>query len=84
MIQAIAETVHTENDEKKLEIARKIPITSTARMGKYNSLRTRPIHICFASKSDADLLIEQKKKAQTRAYTLIENIMKKKKLKGSY
>ena len=68
VIQAIAETVHAENNEKKLEIARKIPITSTARMGKYNSLRTRPIRISFASKSDADLLIERKKKLKQGIY----------------
>ena len=60
--------VHAETEEKKLEIARKIPITSTARMGKYNSLRTRPICISFTSKSDADLLIEQKKKLKQGIY----------------
>ena len=68
VIQAIAETVHAETDEKKLEIAHKIPITFTARMGKYNSLRTRPIRISFASKSDADLLIEWKKKLKQGVY----------------
>ena len=58
---AIASTVTIPDDDKKLEAARKIPIQSTKRLGKYNSLRSRPIRISFSSKADADLLLERKK-----------------------
>ena len=62
VVKAIADTVLAETEEKKLEVARKIPITSTARVGHYSSMRNRPIHISFVSKSDAKLLLERKKK----------------------
>ena len=50
------------NDEKKLEIARNIPISSTSRISKYNSLRSRSLRVSFSCKADADLLLEWKKK----------------------
>ena len=62
VVQAIASTVHADNDSSKLEIARKIPISSTKCIGRYNPLRSRPIWIMFARKSDAELLLERKKK----------------------
>ena len=68
VIQAIAETVHAENNTKKLEIARKIPITSTAQIRRYNPLKSHPIRVSFASKSDAELLLECKKKLKEGIY----------------
>ena len=68
VVNAIASTVHAENDSSKLEIARKIPITSTSCLGRYNPLRSRPIRVSFASKSDAELLLERKKKLQKGIY----------------
>ena len=68
VVQAIASTVHADNDSNKLEIARKIPILSTKCLGRYNPLRSRPIQISFASKSDAKLLLERKKKLQKGIY----------------
>ena len=62
VVQTIASTVNAANDEKKLEIARNIPISSTSRIGKYNSLRSRPLRVSFSCKADADLLLERKKK----------------------
>ena len=41
---------------------------STSRIGKNNPSRCRPIKIAFASKSDADLLMECKKKLQQGIY----------------
>ena len=68
VIQAIASTVHAENDNNKLEIARKIPITSTTWLGRYNPLRSRPIRVSFTSQSDAELLLERKKKLKQGIY----------------
>ena len=65
---AIANTVTLLDDDKKLEAARKIPIHSTKRIGKYQSLRSRPIRITFASKADAGLLMERKKMLQQGIY----------------
>ena len=68
VVNAIASTITVDDSDKKLEIAHKIPIKSTKGLGKYNSLRSRPICISFASKSDADLLIERKKMLQEGVY----------------
>ena len=68
VIQAISNTVEADTPSNKLEIARKIPITSTSRIRKYNPSRSQPIKIAFASKSDADLLMEHKKKLQQGVY----------------
>ena len=68
VIQAIVNTVEADSATNKLEIARKIPITSTSRIGKYNPSRSQPIKIAFSSKSDADLLMERKKKLQQGVY----------------
>ena len=57
VIQAIANTVEADTNAAKLDIAKKIPITSITHVGRYNPSRSRPIKISFASKSDADLLI---------------------------
>ena len=68
VFQAIAETVHAEDAEKKLEIACKIPITSTARVGKYSPLCGQLIRVSFACKKDADLLMERKKSLKEGIY----------------
>ena len=68
VIQAISSTVEADSPPHKLEIARKIPIMSTSRIWKYNPSRSRPIKIAFASKSDADLLMECKRKLQQGVY----------------
>ena len=60
VIQAIAATINADNDNNKLKIARKIPITSTAWLGRYNPLRSSPIRISFASQSKTELLLERK------------------------
>ena len=65
---AIASTVTIPDDDKKLEAARKIPIQSTKRLGKYNSLWSRPIRISFSSKANADLLLERKKMLKQGIY----------------
>ena len=68
VIQAIANTVSAATDSEKIDVAKKIPISSTARIGKFNPSRSRPIRVCFASKSDADLLMERKKKLKQGVY----------------
>ena len=68
MIQAIADTVEADTQAQKLDIARKIPITGTSRMGGYNSMQSRPICISFASKNDAEPLLERKKKLKQGIY----------------
>ena len=65
---AIASTVTIPDEDKKLEAARKIPIQSTQRIGKYSSLRSQPIRISFSSKADADLLLERKKMLKQGIY----------------
>ena len=86
VVNAIASIITVDDSDKKLEIARNIPIKSTKRLGKYNSLRSRPIYISFASKSDADLLIERKKMLQEGVYVdreySIEDEQKEKKIKA--
>ena len=62
--QMLAATVTASTDEEKLQIARNILKSSTSRLGLYNSMHSRPIRITFACKSDADLLMERKKKLQ--------------------
>ena len=62
--QSISSTVDAPDEEQKLAIARNIPIASTSRIGKYNPSRSRPIRVSFSCKSDADLLLERKKKLQ--------------------
>ena len=85
VVNAIASTITVDDSDKKLEIARNIPIKSTKRLGKYNSLRSRPICISFTSKSDADLLIERKKMLQEGVYMdrgySIEDEQKRRKLR---
>ena len=85
VVNAIASTITVDDSDKKLEIPCKIPIKSTKRLGKYNSLRSRPICISFASKSDADLLIERKKMLQEGVYVdreySIEDEQKRRKLR---
>ena len=68
VIQAISSTVIADNDQKKMEITRKILITSTACLGRYNSMQSRPIRVSFASKQDAKLLLERKKKLKQGIY----------------
>ena len=60
VVQTLANTVKGTED-KKLEIARRIPLTSTKQLGRYNPLKPHPICISFACKSDADMLLEWKK-----------------------
>ena len=62
--QMLSATVTASTEEEKLQIARNIPISSTSRLGWYNSIHSRPIRITFACKSDADLVMERKKKLQ--------------------
>ena len=68
VVTTTANTITVEDEDKKLEITCNIPIKSTKRLGRYNSLRSRPICISFASKSDADLLIERKKMLKEGIY----------------
>ena len=60
--QMLSSTVMAPTEEEKLQIVRNIPVSSTSQIGCYNSMKTRPIRITFACKSDADLLLERKKK----------------------
>ena len=68
VVQAIADTVEATTPAQKLEIARKIPISGTSRVGRYNSMQSRPIHISFASKNDAELLLERRNKLRQGIY----------------
>ena len=67
VVQTLADTVKGTED-KKLEIARRIPLTSTKWLGRYNPLKPRPIYISFACKSDVDMLLEQKKSLKPGIY----------------
>ena len=68
VIKEIAETVNAATKEEKVDITRKIPITSTSCIGKYNSPRSQPIRASFACKADADLLLKRNKKLKQGIY----------------
>ena len=48
--------------QEKLDIARQIPITTVRRVGPYNSMRCRPVIITFSCKSNAEYLLENKRR----------------------
>ena len=58
---AIASTVNEADPWEKLKTARKIPIRSSRRLGKYKQGKRHPISICFERKSHADTLYNNKK-----------------------
>ena len=68
VVQAIADTVEASTPAQKLEIAKKIPIAGTSRVERYNSMQSRPICVSFASKNDAELLLERRKKLRQGIY----------------
>ena len=68
VLKAIADTIDIDDTEECMNIAKKIPIKSTSRVGCYSSLKSRPICISFSSKGDADTLMEWKKSLKKGIY----------------
>ena len=57
VINVISYTIDEETEEEQLEVARKIRIKSTKRMGMYSSKRSRPISITFERYCDAEYVL---------------------------
>ena len=52
--EVIARTIYASSYEEQIQIARKIPIKKTYRLGRYNSQRGRPIVINFVYHEDCE------------------------------
>ena len=61
VINAISYTIDEPTEEKQLEVARKICIKSTKRVGMYSSKKNRPISVSFERYCDADYVITNKR-----------------------
>ena len=59
--EVIARTIYASSYEEQIQIARKIPIKKTYRLGRYNSQRGRPIVINFVYHEDCENLLSNKK-----------------------
>ena len=57
VINIIAVLVNMENHADQLASARNIPIDSVKRIGKYNSLKTRPVSVRFGCIGDVEYLL---------------------------
>ena len=55
-------------DEEKLESAEALQIISTERVGKYNPKKGRPMAVKFVKKSDAEMVLDLKKKLRKGIY----------------
>ena len=60
VIHAISFTMDEESEQDQLNVARKIRIKSTRRLGIYNSKRSRPVSVCFERFCDADYILSNK------------------------
>ena len=56
ILTAISHTISGDNQEEKMQQARRIPIKDVSRIGKYTGMRPRPVLVEFYHKSDADFL----------------------------
>ena len=65
----LANTLHEETYDDKLKKASELQIVSTERLGKYNPMKSRPISVKFNLKSDAEHVLESKKKLSKGIYT---------------
>ena len=81
--QMLSSTVTASTEEEKLQITKNIPISSTSRVSRYNSMCSRPIRISFGCKSYADLLMERKKNYRM-VFLLIENIARTMRRRENY
>ena len=59
--EVIARTISASSYEEQIQIARKIPIKKTYRLGRYNTQRGRPIVINFVYHKDCENLLSNKK-----------------------
>ena len=59
-MEAIANTINAQTREEQLQAARRIPIKKSARLGKYNSQRGRPIVVHFVYDEDCEYLLANK------------------------
>ena len=59
--EVIATTIYAGSYEEQIQIARKIPIKKTYRIGRYNSQKGRPIVVNFVYHEDFENLLSNKK-----------------------
>ena len=60
VIKVIANTINAQTREEQLQIARRIPIKKSTRLGKYNSHRGRPMLVQFVYQEDCEYLLANK------------------------
>ena len=60
VIEVIANTINAQTREEQLQIARRIPIKKSTRLGKYNSHRGRPMLVQFVYQEDCEYLLANK------------------------
>ena len=61
VIRVISRTIDEPTEEEQLEMARKIRIKSTRRLGHYSTKKNRPISVCFERFCDADYVLGNKR-----------------------
>ena len=61
IMEVIARTIYASSYEEQIQIARKIPIKKTYRLGRYNLQRGRPIVINFVYHEDFENVLSNKK-----------------------
>ena len=64
----LAHILSGNTDEEKLKSAKALQIESTECVGKFNPNKGRPIAVKFMKKSDAEMVLEQKKKLRKGIY----------------
>ena len=62
IVNIIATLVNKPTAAERMERARLIPIDQVRRLGRYNSLRTRPVVVNFSCKGDADYVLMNRRK----------------------
>ena len=68
IISAIASVSTRDTPEERKETAKKMPIDSVERLGKYNPSQNRPVKVKFANKMDVDNLFKNRKKLPDGVY----------------
>ena len=61
VIRILSRTIDEPTEEEQLEMARKIRIKSTRRVGSYSTKKNRPVSVCFERFCDADYVLTNKR-----------------------
>ena len=73
VISAIANISTGNTPEERKDTAKKVPIDSVERLGKYISTHNRPVKVKFTNKTDVDNLFKNRKKLPDGVFIDKEN-----------